>query len=199
MRHSVRLFGDPVLRQRASEIDEIDSRVALMADGLLPTMYEAEGLGLAAPQVGIQKRLFVYDIGDGPQTLVNPEIVESDGEWPFDEGCLSLPGMTFEIIRPKQVHLVGRDLDGNEVSIEADELLARLFLHELDHLDGVLTLDHLERDVRKAALAQWRRRLTDPGGTEAAHFPAGGITDGTAVRNAAAAREPAGGENADGE
>jgi peptide deformylase len=119
-------------------------------------MYEAEGIGLAAPQVGIQKRLFVYDIGEGPQTLINPEIIDSDGEWAFEEGCLSVPGMSFEIVRPKQVHLVGRDLEGNEISIEADELLARLFQHELDHLEGVLLLDHLDRDQRKAALSCWR-------------------------------------------
>ena len=119
-------------------------------------MYEAEGIGLAAPQVGIQKRLFVYDIGEGPQTLINPEIIDSDGEWAFEECCLSVPGMSFEIVRPKQVHLVGRDLEGNEISIEADELLARLFQHELDHLEGVLLLDHLDRDQRKAALSRWR-------------------------------------------
>ena len=123
---------------------------------MVPAMYEAEGIGLAAPQVGIQKRLFVYDIGEGPQTLINPEIIDSDGEWVFEEGCLSVPGMSFEIVRPKQVHLVGRDLEGNEISIEADELLARLFQHELDHLEGVLLLDHLDRDQRKAALSRWR-------------------------------------------
>ena len=106
--------------------------------------------------MGIQKRLFVYDIGEGPQTLINPEIIDSDGEWAFEEGCLSVPGMSFEIVRPKQVHLVGRDLEGNEISIEADELLARLFQHELDHLEGVLLLDHLDRDQRKAALSRWR-------------------------------------------
>ena len=129
---------------------------------MVPAMYQAEGIGLAAPQVGIQKRLFVYDIGEGPQTLVNPEIVDSDGEWTFEEGCLSVPGLSFEIIRPKEVHLVGRDLNGNEVSIEADELLARLFQHELDHLDGVLLLDHLERDERKAALRRWREIQSSP-------------------------------------
>ncbi len=156
--YEIRLMGDPVLRQRAAEITEIDGRVARMVNDMLPAMYEAEGIGLAAPQVGIQRRLFVFDLyeGDGPQTLVNPEIVESDGEWAYTEGCLSVPGLTFEIVRPKQVHLVGRDLDGNEVSIEADELLARLFQHELDHLDGVLLLDHLEKPERKAALRQWR-------------------------------------------
>ena len=149
-------MGDPVLRQEAKSIENIDGRIVQMVDDMVPAMYQAEGIGLAAPQVGIQKRLFVYDIGEGPQTLVNPEIVDSDGEWTFEEGCLSVPGLSFEIIRPKEVHLVGRDLNGNEVSIEADELLARLFQHELDHLDGVLLLDHLERDERKAALRRWR-------------------------------------------
>ena len=156
-------MGDPVLRQEAKSIDNIDGRIVQMVDDMVPAMYQAEGIGLAAPQVGIQKRLFVYDIGEGPQTLVNPEIVDSDGEWTFEEGCLSVPGLSFEIIRPKEVHLVGRDLNGNEVSIEADELLARLFQHELDHLDGVLLLDHLERDERKAALRRWREIQSSSG------------------------------------
>ena len=156
MSYEIRVYGDPVLRQIAAPIDDIDGRVVRMVEDMIPSMYEAEGIGLAAPQVGIQKRLFVYDIGEGPQTLVNPEIVESDGEWVFDEGCLSVPGLSFEIVRPKQVHVVGRDLDGDEVSIEADELLARLFQHELDHLDGVLLLDHLEKKERKQALRDWR-------------------------------------------
>ena len=85
-------------------------------------MYAAEGVGLAAPQIGVQKRLFVWDLGDGPRTIVNPQIVESDGEWVYDEGCLSVPGLSWEIVRPKQVHVIGRDLDGNEVSVEADEI-----------------------------------------------------------------------------
>ena len=162
MSYQIRVMGDPVLRQEAKSIDNIDGRIVQMVDVMVPAMYQAEGIGLAAPQVGIQKRLFVYDIGEGPQTLVNPEIVDSDGEWTFEEGCLSVPGLSFEIIRPKEVHLVGRDLNGNEVSIEADELLARLFQHELDHLDGVLLLDHLERDERKAALRRWREIQSSP-------------------------------------
>ncbi len=162
MSYQIRVMGDPVLRQEAKSIDNIDGRIVQMVDDMVPAMYQAEGIGLAAPQVGIQKRLFVYDIGEGPQTLVNPEIVDSDGEWTFEEGCLSVPGLSFEIIRPKEVHLVGRDLNGNEVSIEADELLARLFQHELDHLDGVLLLDHLERDERKAALRRWREIQSSP-------------------------------------
>ncbi|WP_419553745.1 peptide deformylase [Candidatus Poriferisodalis sp.] len=157
----IRLMGDPVLRQRAAEITEINGRVARMVDDLLPVMYEAEGIGLAAPQVGIQRRLFVFDLyeGDGPQTLINPEIVESDGEWTYTEGCLSVPGLTYDIVRPKEVHLVGLDLDGNEVSIEADDLPARLFQHELDHLDGVLLIDHLNKAERKDALREWRSKL----------------------------------------
>jgi len=156
MSYRIRVLGDPVLRQEAVSIEDIDGRIVRMAEDMVPAMYEAEGIGLAAPQVGIQKRLFVYDIGEGPQTLVNPQIIDSDGEWAFEEGCLSIPGLSFEIVRPKQVHLVGRDLEGKEISVEADELLARLFQHELDHLDGVLLLDHLDRDQRKAALTQWR-------------------------------------------
>ena len=158
MSYEIRLFGDPVLRQIAAEIDDIDAKIVRIAEDMVPAMYDAEGLGLAAPQVGIQKRLFVYDIGDGPEVLVNPTIEESDGEWGYMEGCLSVPGMAFEIVRPKQVHLTGRDLDGNEVSIEADELLARLFQHELDHLDGVLLIDHLDKKERKQALKLWRER-----------------------------------------
>ncbi|MCH2633909.1 MAG: peptide deformylase [Acidimicrobiales bacterium] len=156
MSYRIRVMGDPVLRQRAKEVDNIDGRIVQIVEDMTPAMYEAEGIGLAAPQVGIQKRLFVYDIGEGAQVLVNPEIIESRDEWSFVEGCLSVPGLSFEIVRPKEVHLVGRDLDGNEVSLEADELLARLFQHELDHLDGVLLVDHLERDERKAAMRLWR-------------------------------------------
>jgi peptide deformylase len=150
--YSIRVVGDPVLRQRAAEVTTIDGRLAKLADDMIVTMYEAPGVGLAAPQVGVEKRLFVYDVGDGPRTLINPEIVESDGEWAYEEGCLSVPGLSWEIVRPKQVHLRGLDLGGNEVSIEADELLARCFLHELDHLDGVLLLERLDPDTRRQAL-----------------------------------------------
>lgn len=163
MTFEIRVLGDPVLRQTAATIEEIDGRIAQMATDLVPAMYQAEGIGLAAPQVGIQKRLFVYDIGQGPEVLINPEILESHGEWVFEEGCLSVPGMSFEIVRPKEIHIIGRNLDGSEISIEADELLSRLFQHELDHLDGVLLLDHLEKPERKAALRRWREmRSTIP-------------------------------------
>ena len=156
--YSIRMFGDPVLKQRAAEVTEIDGRLARLAEDMLTTMYDAPGLGLAAPQVGVQKRFFVYDIGEGPRTLINPVVKESRGEWVYDEGCLSVPGLSFDIVRPKEIHLVGVDLDGNDVSFEADELLARLFQHELDHLDGVLLLQHLEPDQQKEARRILRQR-----------------------------------------
>jgi len=147
----IRIVGDPVLKQRAYEIENVDDALLRLVDDMVVTMYEAPGVGLAAPQVGVQKRLFVYDIGEGPETLVNPRIVEGDGEWVFDEGCLSVPGLSWEIVRPKRVHLTGHDLEGKEVSLEADEFLARVFQHEMDHLDGILLLERLDEDQAKEA------------------------------------------------
>ncbi|MCQ3806212.1 MAG: peptide deformylase [Acidimicrobiaceae bacterium] len=150
--YDIRVIGDPVLRQSARRITDIDGALVRLADNMIETMYAAPGIGLAAPQVGVQKRLFVWDMGEGPQVIVNPEIIESDGEWLYDEACLSVPGLSWEIVRPKTVHLVGRDLDGNETSFEADELEARLFQHEIDHLDGTLLIERLDSDARKTAL-----------------------------------------------
>jgi len=159
--YNIRVVGDPVLRASAAEITDIDGKLVKLAHDMLDTMYEAPGLGLAAPQIGVGKRLFVYDLDPearaDPHVLVNPRIVESDGEWTYQEGCLSIPGLSFEIVRPKVVHLVGVDLDGNEVSIEADELTARLFQHELDHLDGVLMTERMDPDTKKQALKEIRR------------------------------------------
>jgi len=160
--YDIRLIGDPVLRQRASEITAVDGKLVRLADDMVATMYAAPGVGLAGPQVGVQKRIFVYDIGEGPQTIINPELRESRGEWAYEEGCLSIPGLSFELVRPQEVHLVGYDLDGNELSIEADEILARCFQHELDHLDGVLFVERLDDDARKAAMKIIReQKLTE--------------------------------------
>jgi peptide deformylase len=161
--YRIRLYGDPVLRQRAPEVADVDGSLVRLCEDMLTTMHEAPGLGLAAPQVGVQKRLFVYQLSeeDGPKTVVNPVISDSRGEWEYEEGCLSIPGLYFPIVRPKEVHLTGYDLEGNEISIEADELQARLFQHELDHLDGVLLLERLDKDQRKAALRELRRRSFD--------------------------------------
>jgi peptide deformylase len=156
--YAIRIFGDPVLKQRAAEVTVIDGRLARLAQDMITTMYEAPGAGLAAPQVGVQKRVFVYDAGDGEgaKVIVNPVISEARGEWEFEEGCLSVPGLHWPIIRPKEVHLTGYDLDGNEISVEADEFEARVFQHELDHLDGVLLLERLDTDTRKQAMRTLR-------------------------------------------
>ncbi|MEY2570302.1 MAG: peptide deformylase [Acidimicrobiaceae bacterium] len=163
--YNIRIFGDPVLKQRAAEITDVDGALARLADDMIVTMYEAPGLGLAAPQVGVQKRLFVYDLHDdeGPKAIINPTIVESRGEWVYDEGCLSVPGLSWEIVRPNEIHLTGWDLDGNEISIEADELLGRLLQHEIDHLDGVLLLDRMEKAQRKLAMKELRERVLNGG------------------------------------
>jgi len=157
---TIRVYGDPVLRQRAAEVTEIDGSLVQLVDDMIDTMYAAPGLGLAAPQVGVEKRLFVYDLNDdeGPQALVNPSVVESGGEWTFDEGCLSVPALYFRIVRPRDILVAGWDLDGNEVRIEATDLAARLFQHELDHLEGTLLLEHLRPAQRKAGLRVLRER-----------------------------------------
>jgi peptide deformylase len=174
--YTIRVFGDPVLKQQAAEVTDIDAKLVRLSKDMIVTMNEAPGLGLAAPQVGVQKRMFVYDLhdGDGPKTILNPTITESRGEWAYEEGCLSVPGLSWEILRPKEIHLTGYDLDGNPVSIEADELLGRLFQHELDHLNGVLLLEHLDEDQRRQALRVLRRRqLEQNGGAPKAEGPAG--------------------------
>jgi peptide deformylase len=154
---SLRIFGDPVLRQQASTIENIDEELSRLAASMIRTMNEVNGAGLAAPQVGVLKRMYTYDMGDGPRTLINPEIVESSGEYIYGEGCLSLPGLTVDILRPKIVTVRGVDLDGNEVIFEGDALMSRLIQHEIDHLDGVLLLDRLDPDQRRAALKEFHR------------------------------------------
>ena len=169
--HTIRLFGDPVLKRPAAPVADLNGGLAKLVDAMYATMYDAPGVGLAAPQVGVQQRFFVYDVNDetGPHVLLNPEIVEAKGEWTYEEGCLSLPGLAFEITRPDVITMKGLDLDGNEVVLEGDELLGRVFQHELDHLDGVLLLDRLARVERKQALRELREqgmRGPTPGGRQ---------------------------------
>ncbi len=174
--YDIRVFGDPVLRQPAEDVREFDADLARLADDMIVTMYEAPGVGLAAPQIGVQKRLFVYDIGEGPAAVVNPRITERSGEWTFEEGCLSVPGLSWPIVRAAEVRLVGRDLDGQPLSIHATELLARVFQHEVDHLDGILLLERLDKSERKQAMRALRDRtlrLSAEGGRQGASGGAG--------------------------
>lgn len=161
---AVRLYGDPVLKVVSQEVTDIDAKIAALADSMIETMYEAQGVGLAANQIGVSKAVFVYDIGDGPITIVNPKIIESAGEWTYEEGCLSVPGLSWEITRPNAIHLVGLDLDGNEISIETEEFEGRVFQHELDHLNGVVLLERLDEDQRREAKKILRQRSEGLGG-----------------------------------
>ena len=130
--------------------------------------YPTSRLSSLFNQVGISKRFFVYDYGDGPKVLINPVIQVSSGEWDFEEGCLSVPGLSWNIIRPKVIYITGYDLSGNEISIEADELESRLYQHEMDHLDGKLLLEYLEEDQRSEAKRILRQRVMD---RQDNHFP----------------------------
>jgi len=161
---TIRLFGDPVLRQRTDDVTDIDGALKQLADDMLETMYAAPGVGLAAPQVGIQKRMFVYDAGEGPAVVINPRISESSGEWTFEEGCLSVPGLSWPIVRPRNILLEGLDIDGNAIAVEAEEYLARVYQHEVDHLDGVLLIERLDPDQRKQAMRTLRQMTFDRGG-----------------------------------
>jgi peptide deformylase len=156
------MYGDPVLRQRTADVTEIDGALKQLADDMIETMYSAPGVGLAAPQVGIQKRLFVFDAGDGPSVVINPRITQSSGEWTFDEGCLSVPGLSWPIVRPRDILLEGLDIEGNEIAVEAEEYLARVYQHEVDHLDGVLLIERLDPDQRKQAMRTLRQMTFDP-------------------------------------
>lgn len=154
--YPIRTFGDPVLRQTAEPLEEFDEALERLIEDLLETMYDAPGVGLAAPQIGISRRVFVYDIGEGPGHLVNPELLETSGEWEFEEGCLSVPGRFWSIKRPGLARARGFDLNGNPVELAGDELMGRMLQHEIDHLGGTLLLTHLPRDLKKEALRELR-------------------------------------------
>lgn len=138
----IRVDGDEILRKTCKPIEKMTPRLQTLIDDMFDTMYEANGVGLAAPQVGILKRIVVIDVCDGDAyCLINPEIISSDGEQEGDEGCLSLPGLVGTVIRPNHVICKALDRDMNEITVEGEGLLARAICHELDHLDGVLYKD----------------------------------------------------------
>ncbi|MDX2382264.1 MAG: peptide deformylase [Acidimicrobiia bacterium] len=158
MSYTIRTYGDPVLKTVASTVDDVDGKVVRLVGDMFDTLVESgNGLALAAPQIGVRKQVVVWDFGDDPTAIVNPEIVESDGEWVYDEGCLSIPGLYVEMLRPKRVLVRGIGLDGEAVEIEADELEARMVQHVIDHLQGVLMFDRMTSDQRKEALVEFRR------------------------------------------
>ena len=148
-----------MLRQPAREVDKVtDLHRKLIAD-MFDTMRDAPGVGLAAPQVGVMERIFVWELEDRSGTFINPNIVSRSSDTEADdEGCLSLPGIVYEVHRAAEVDIEGLDADGNPVSIAASGLLARIFQHEVDHLDGVLFVDRLAEDMRREALTTLRNQ-----------------------------------------
>ncbi len=152
----IRTFGDPVLRLPAENVTDFGDALQRLVDDMLETMYDAPGVGLAAPQIGVSKRVFVADPGDGAFVMVNPEIVEVEGEWEFEEGCLSVPGKFWPIVRHGHVVVRGLDRHGNPIERAGDDLLGRVLQHEIDHLHGMLLLERLPRRVRKQALRELR-------------------------------------------
>ena len=150
----IRVWGDPVLRQRAEPVENLtDVHRRLIAD-MIDTMREAPGVGLAATQVGVLERIFVWEVEDEHGVIVNPEIVTvGDDNFTEDEGCLSLPGLLYPVERAREVVVEGIDENGERVRIAAEDLKARVFQHELDHLNGVLFIDHLPDELRRQARA----------------------------------------------
>ena len=147
IRKIVKLGEDEVLRKRARKVDKFDKRLWTLMDDMADTMYEADGAGLAAPQVGILKRVVVIDVGEGLIELVNPEILEEEGTQICIEGCLSVPGRRGKVERPEKVRVHAQDRKGNHIELEGEGFLANAVCHELDHLDGVMYTDKMIEDV----------------------------------------------------
>ncbi len=162
----IRIFGDPVLRQRAHEVTDFDGRLATLAQDMMETMQAASGVGLAANQVGVLKRLFTWEVeheaADGTRSseggaVVNPELTDaSEDLQDDDEGCLSFPGLFYPVERPLRVEVAYQDLAGDDHRVQLEGHHARIWLHEMDHLNGILFVDHLAAHDRKAAMKQMR-------------------------------------------
>jgi peptide deformylase len=155
----IRTFGDPVLRDPARPVEDFDEALRRLADDMIQTMHEAPGVGLAAPQVGRSLRLIVFDVGEeagGARALANPVLRDEWGEQVGEEGCLSIPGLYFPVKRAVKVWAEGSDTGGHAVTIEAEELLARVLQHEVDHLNGVLFIDRLDEEHRSEAMSAIR-------------------------------------------
>ena len=142
---NIRKIGDDILRKECRPVEQIDKKLITLINDMFETMYEADGVGLAAPQVGILKRLFVIDIGEGPLVFINPEILETSGTQDGDEGCLSVPGVYEDVVRPNYVKAKAINAKGEEFIIEGEELLARAIIHENDHLNGILFVDKVTK------------------------------------------------------
>lgn len=154
---TIRTFGDPVLRERAREVEKVTDLHRALIDDMIATMRQAPGVGLAATQVGVLDRLFVWEVDDEHGVVINPVIVDRSSDTAIeDEGCLSLPGLLYPVERATSIIVQGLDAGGNEIRLEASDLLARVCQHEIDHLDGVLFIDRLPDDLKRDAVRKLR-------------------------------------------
>jgi peptide deformylase len=144
----IRLEGDDILRKKSKDVTEITERIKILVEDMIETMHENNGAGLAAPQIGILKKIVVIDVGDGPFEMINPEIIEASGESEGYEACLSIPGKTGKVVRPSYVKAKAINIDGEEFIIEGEDFLARAICHELDHLNGQLYVD-IAKDIEE--------------------------------------------------
>lgn len=144
----IRTMGEECLTKVCREVSEVNLRTKVLIEDMLDTMYEAEGVGLAAPQVGVLKRICVIDVGEGPIILINPVVVETSGEQTGQEGCLSVPGKSGEVTRPMYAKVEAFDEEMNPIVVEGEELLARALLHEIEHLDGHLYVEKVQGPLR---------------------------------------------------
>ena len=150
----IRIIGDPILTKRAEPVAAVDEEIVRLARDMVDTMYAAPGIGLAAPQVGVSKRLIVVDLSVGQNkddliVLADPEVIRQEGEATCEEGCLSVPDIREKVSRPSRVTVRGLDLEGRTVEVEGEDLLARALCHEIDHLDGILFVEKLSPLKRK--------------------------------------------------
>ncbi|MGK2936073.1 MAG: peptide deformylase [Gemmatimonadaceae bacterium] len=157
----IRVLGDPILRQDTEPVAEVTDELRQLIEDMFITMYAAEGIGLAAPQVGRTERLAVVDVEGAKYVLINPEILMREGSARAEEGCLSIPDVFGEVERPQRISVRALDVEGRQFELAADELLARAIQHEIDHLHGKLFLDYLGVFKRRSALAQWEKLKKD--------------------------------------
>ena len=159
------IYGDPVLREVSEPVEEINQEIKDLVSALIDTLKKAQGLGLAAVQIGVPKRLFAVDVAavditEPLRVFINPEIIETEGETEFEEGCLSFPGIYQKIVRPSRIKVRAMDLDGHQIEHEADGIVARAILHEYDHLEGKLFIDHLSTISRSLLKGRLKKLAT---------------------------------------
>jgi len=157
----IRLYGDPCLKKKSNPVKEVGPGERLLIESLLATMYAYKGIGLAAPQVGINQRIFVADTGEGPMAIINPKVLNKKGSQTMEEGCLSIPGVSVNVKRPKVIVVKFTDENNQQVTKEFSELMARVFLHESDHLDGKLILDYAKAKERKKLIELFEKAVRE--------------------------------------